>query len=553
MIAQEARTFRTDEEVDFVVVGSGAAGGVLAKELSTRGFSVVVMEQGPYLRPYQFRHDDVDGFLIDGLLGKMADHPQTFRRFEADTAQPAGGFPTLIYAKAVGGSSLHFAANYWRFRPIDFHEHSVLGGVPGSGLADWPISYDELEPYYTKVDWEVGVSGAPGPGDPRRSRGYPVPPMPITSSGVLVRDGAAAAGYTSAPAPLAVLSRPHNGRAACIHCGFCWGNACEVGAKSSSLASMIPIAEASGNCEIRDRSVVLRLETNPSGRVDRVVYVDRDGVEQAQRAKAVVVAANGAETPRLLLSSASSRFPDGLANSSGLLGKHLMFNYNPRVWAEYEHPLNEWKSVVATRVVMDFYDSDPARGFYGGGGIDGRGAFTPMFWGMLDNPRPGAAGWGPEFKRNLGAYSHAMQFMGHATSLPVETNSISLDPDLRDAWGRPAIRVTYDDHPDDLAFAGFLQDRAVEIAEASGARSVWRMPILPSDVAAHLLGTARMGDDPGTSVVDRYHRTHDVPNLFLCDGSSFVTSGRGQPTMTIQALAFRAGEHIAEFAGRGEI
>lgn len=230
-----------------------------------------------------------------------------------------------------------------------------------------------------------------------------------------------------------------------------------------------------------------------------------------------------------------------------------MFNYNPVTWAEFPEPLNEHKSVVATRVVMDFYDSDPRRGFYGGGGIDARATIGPLFWSALDNPMPGDPGWGPEFKKNLQKFRFTMQTLGHGTSLPLETNTITLDPNLVDAWGRPAIRTTYDDHPDDLAFGQFLQDRSVEILEAAGSTRVTRLPVGKSSLAAHLLGTARMGDDPQTSVVDRYHRAHDVPNLFICDGSSMVTSGRGQPTMTIQALAFRAADHITEFARRGEI
>ena len=552
-MSQQSVRFRTDEEVDFVVIGSGAAGGVLAKELSTQGFSVVVMEQGPYIRPVQFRHDDAEAFFGDGLIGKLSDHPHSWRATPDQEAAPVGFLPALFYAKVVGGSSLHFAANYWRLRPTDFNERSRLGAISGTSFSDWPITYDELEPYYTKVDWEVGVSGAPGPGDPRRSRGYPVPPMPIKSSGVLLRDGAERAGFTSAPAPLAILSRPHNGRNACIHCGFCWGHACEVGAKSSSLASMIPIAEQTGRCEIRDRSVVTRIETNAAGRVTRIVYLDPNGVEQAQRTKAAVLSANGAETPRLLFMSETSRHPDGLANSSGMLGKNLMCNYNPVTWGEFAEPLNEYKSVVATRVVMDFYDSDPRRGFYGGGGIDARSSFGPLFWAALENPFPGEATWGSGLKQRLTRYNHMMQAMGHSTSLPVETNSISLDPNLVDAWGRPGIRVTYNDHPDDLSFAAFLQQRAVEILEGAGADKIWQIPINPTTIAAHLLGTARMGNDPATSVVDRFHRAHDVPNLFICDGSSMVTSGRGQPTMTIQALAFRAGEHIGRFANRGEI
>ena len=550
---QETVRFATNDEVDFVVVGSGAAGGVLAKELSTNGFSVVVMEQGPYVRPHEVRHDELTDYFGDGLLGRLADHPHSFRASAGQEATPAFVIPNLIYAKAVGGSSVHFAANYWRFRPVDFRERSLLGPVSGATLEDWPIGYEELEPYYTKVDWEVGVSGAPGPSDPPRSRPYPTPPMPIKSSGVLLRDGAARLGWTSQPAPVAILSRPHNGRAPCIHCGLCWGQMCEIGAKSSTLASMIPVAERTGRCEIRDRSAVTRLETDDAGRVRRVVYVDRDGVEQAQRAKAVVLSANGAETPRLLFLSESSRFPDGLANSSGLVGKNLMFNYYADTWARFPEPLNEYKSIVATRVVMDFYEADPRRGFYGGGGIDARASASPLWWATLDNPMQGMPAWGPELKAQLRNFPHTMSAAVHSTSLPVETNAVSLDPSLVDAWGRPGIRVTYMDHPDDLAFARFLQDRAVEILEAAGGENIRRANVGPSTIAAHFLGTCRMGTDPRASVVDTSHRAHDVPNLFICDGSSLVTGGRGQPTMTIQALAFRAADHITELARSGAI
>ncbi|MEX2048917.1 MAG: GMC family oxidoreductase [Gemmatimonadota bacterium] len=552
MTRQSVR-FAQTESVDFVVIGSGAAGGVIAKELSMQGFSVVVLEQGPYIRPSELHHDEIRSYLGDGLLGRLSDHPHSWRTGADEPARPASFIPNLLYAKAVGGSSLHFAANYWRFRPVDFDERSRLGPVAGSTLADWPLTYDELEPYYTRVEWEIGVSGEPGPDDARRSRPYPMPAMPIKSSGVLLRDGARRAGYTSQPAPLAILSRPHNGRPPCIHCGLCWGQTCEVGAKSSTLAAMIPLAEASGRCEIRDRSVVTRIETNAAGRVERVVYLDREGVERAQQARAVVLSANGAETPRLLFLSESSRFPDGLANSSGLVGKNLMFNGYSQTGATFAEPLNEYKSVVATRIVMDFYDSDPARGFYGGGGIDARSSGSPFLWAVLDHPRPGQPSWGPVFKAQLASYPRSMIAAGHATSLPVETNTITLDPELVDAWGRPGIRVTYWDHPDDLAFSSFLQDRAVEMMEAAGATEVWRYPVGPSTASAHLLGTCRMGDDPGAAVVNRYHRAHDVPNLFICDGSSLVTSGRGQPTMTIQALAFRAAEHIGRAARAGEI
>ncbi len=548
------RTYRNSEAVDFVIVGSGAAGGVMARELSRAGFDVVVMEQGPRYRPQDFEHDELKYWLANGITTDPVVSPQTFRKTPADAAKKPdpGGINALLYARMVGGSSVHFTANFWRLHPVDFQERSLLGGVPGAALEDWPISYDELEPYYTKVDWEIGVSGLAGahPNEPRRSKPYPMPPMPVKSSGVLLERGARKLGLHPFPAPLAIASVPYRGRAACVHCGFCMGYGCEVRAKSSTLYTMIPEAEATGRCEVRIESYVFRVATNARNRVTGVHYFDRDRGENFQAAKAVVLCANGAESPRLLLMSANAQFPQGLANSSGLVGKHLMFNQGASTFGVFEHELNEYKSVQATRVVHDFYEADPKRGFYGGGGIDARIGPNPIIW-SLDGPA--GVSWGKAYKDHLRTFPRTMMAGGHSTSLPVEANSISLDPEVKDAWGMPAIRCTYKDHSDDLKFAAWLQDRAVEILDAAGATSIWRQPAAESSSAAHLLGTCRMGNDPARSVVDRYHRTHDIRNLFVCDGSSLVTSGRGQPTMTIQALAFRAAEHIVRFARRGEV
>jgi choline dehydrogenase-like flavoprotein len=550
------RRFKPSEEVDFVIVGSGASGGVLAKELAVAGFEVVVLEQGPYRRNEDFSHDEWGLYF----QGDMSNHPvwndpQSFRASEQALAGPLAEGPPALYARTVGGSSVHFSANYWRFHPVDFMERSLLGSMAGTGFADWPITYQELEPYYTRVDWQIGVSGAQGPFDPPRSRPYPVPPLPVKSSGVLLEKGARALGMHPQPAPMAVLSQPFNGRSPCLNCGFCMGFGCEVGAKSSTLVSMIPLAEATGNCEIRPLSTVFRIETSDFGKVDKVVYLDADGVEQAQRAKAVIVAANGAETPRLLFLSESARHPDGLANGSGVVGKYLMGNGHSNTSAWFDQPLNDYKSVQVSRIIHDFYNSDPARGFYGGGGIDARPFLdaTPIMHAITGVP-PDVPSWGAEFKAFLEySFTRKMSILGSTTSVPLERNNITLDPELKDDMGRPAIRLTYRDHDDDLAMAGFLQERAVEIAEAAGAERVWAQKVVPGTLQAHLLGTCRMGDDPETSVVDRFHRSHEVTNLFICDGSSFVSSGRGQPTMTIQALAFRAAEHIAGFARRGEI
>ena len=546
------RQFKPNETVDFVVVGSGPAGSVIARELSQAGLTVLVMEQGPRLTPSDFEHDELKYLHLHGISNDPAVSPQTFRPTPDVEAVRAAG-TSLTYARLVGGSGMHFSANYWRFREIDFNERTVLGPISGTGFADWPITYQELEPYYTKVEWEVGVSGLAGanPFDPPRTKPYPMPPVPVKSSGVLLEKGARKLGWHAFPAPLAIVSQPYRGRPACVNCGFCYGFGCEVMAKSSPLYTMIPEAEATGRCEVRSQSYVFRIETNERGRATGVHYFDKDKREQFQKARAVVVSANGAETPRLLLNSANARFPHGLANSSGMVGKHLMFNQGGYVHAEFEHRLNEYKSVQATRVVHDFYDSDPQRGFYGGGGIDARIGPQPIGWALVssgDMPR-----WGAALKARLEAFPRSMVAMGHTTSLPLERNGVSLDPTLKDAWGIPAIRLTYKDHPDDLEFAQFLQDRAYEIMDAAGAQKIYRAAITPRTGGVQLLGTCRMGNDPATSVIDKYHRTHDVKNLFVCDGSSFVTSGRGQPTMTIQALAFRAGEHIAKFAKRGEI
>ncbi len=550
-------TFKTREAVDFVIIGSGAAGGVLAKELSSNGFDVVVLEQGEYRKAADFRHDEVKVMFQNDMLNHPGwKDPQTFRRFEHETAtQQQGVPPPAFYSRGVGGSSVHFTANYWRFHESDFKERSMLGPMEGTGFADWPISYQELEPYYTKVEWECGVSGQPGPFEAPRSRPYPCPPLPVKSSGVLFEKGARAIGLHPQPAPMAILSKPLNGRPACLHCGFCMGFGCEANAKSSTLATMIPLAEATGRCEIRPLSTVFRIETNAQGRVTEVVYLDAEGKQQAQKAKAVILSANGAETPRLLFLSESSRAPDGLANSSGIVGKYLMGNAHSVTQAAFEQPLNEFKSVQVTRIVHDFYEHDPSRGFYGGGGMDARPFLdsTPILHTLTGLP-PESPWWGREFKQMLRYYfTRKMNILGSTTSVPLERNNITLDPTLKDDKGRAAIRMTYMDHEDDLAMATFLQDRAVEIMDAAGAKEVWRDPVEGGTIQAHLLGTCRMGDDPATSVVDRYHRVHDVPNLFICDGSSFVSSGRGQPTMTIQALAFRAAEHIAGFARRGEI
>ena len=538
-------SYRPSEEVDFVVIGAGAAGGVMAKELSSAGLRVVVLEQGPYLKAKDFTHDEVDVIFHGALTNGETRQPQTFRKKESEVAKP---HMTAIYARLVGGGSVHFTANFWRFHPEDFHERSTLGAIPGASLADWPIMYEELEPFYTKAEWELGVSGLAGsnPFEGLRSKPYPLPPMPVKSSGVLFERGARKLGLHPFPAPVAVLSKPYQGRGACTHCGYCEAFGCEMNAKSSTLAALIPLAEKTGKCEIRAESYVQKIETDRKGRANAVIYFDRAGKSIRQRTKAVVLCANGAESPRLLLMS-------GIANSSGLVGRHLMFDIGAYAMGLFEHEVNEYKSIVVTRVVHDFYRSDPKRGFYGGGGLDSRMDFTPASFAGFALPSNGPQ-WGSEWKRAIReSFTHTAGTMAHCSCLSREQNSVSLDPTHKDAWGLPAIRVTFESHPDDLKNRVFQLERQMEILDAAGARKRWNLPLDDITDSVHLMGTCRMGNDPRTSVVDRWNRSHDVRNLFVVDGSSLVTCGRQQPTETIQALAYRAADYIAKAAPRGEI
>ncbi len=547
-------TFRPSDAVDFLVIGAGAAGGVMAKELSTAGFRVVVLEQGPYLTEKDYKHDEIRYTYQAGLTNDTKVQPITYRKNESEQARP---IKAIMYGRQVGGGSVHFTANYWRFHESDFEERSQFGEVPGAALADWPIKYADLEPYYTKAEWDLGISGVGGanPFEGPRSKPYPLPPMPVKSSGVLFERAAKKLGLHPYPAPMAILSQPYQGRAACVHCGFCEYFGCEMRAKSSTLVALIPIAEKTGRCEIRPNSYVRKIETDAHGRVTGAVYFDVNRRQIFQRAKAVVLCANGAETARLLLLSKSKRFPQGLANSSGMVGKHLMWDNGGEAFGLFEQPLNEYKSIVVTRVLHDYYRADPKRGFYGGTGIDARFDFYPANFVLRGMPGD-APKWGAEYKKMLGTYfTHTMAVLAHTSSLAQERNNISLDPDVKDHWGLPAMRVTFDFHPDDVKTMQWALTKQAEILEAAGARKIWTSSIAMEDQmpSTHLMGTCRMGNDPKQSVVDRYHRAHDIPNLIIADGSSFVTAARQQPTATIQALAYRAADYAIQAAKRGEL
>jgi choline dehydrogenase-like flavoprotein len=547
------KMFSPATQVDFVIIGSGAAGGVMAKQLSASGFEVVVLEQGPRLENKDFKHDEL---LIRDTPALVNDHslqPNTFRKTEVEKAQLA---ETISYGRCVGGGTVHYTGTQWRFHEIDFVERSRWGAIAGTGFADWPVTYAELEPYYVKVEYEFGVSGVSGtsPFDSPRSKPYPLPALPVKSAGVLFERGARKLGLHPVPIPSAILSQSYKGRQACNHCGFCEWYGCQRGAKSSSLVTVIPVAESTGRCEVRSGSYVREISVDKNGLVTGVVYFDSRKREIFQKAKAVVLCANGSESPRLLLLSKSSRFPDGLANSSGMVGKCLMLGGTVSASGIFDEPLNEFKSVMSTRAIEDYYDSDPGRGFYGGGRIDGRWGFMGPIGYALTGLPPDVPQWGEGYKNFVKQnFNRTMTCMSYMASLPLESNNITLDPEVKDAWGLPAMRVTYKDHPDGMKSKQYFLERSLEILEAAGAKKKWGNPVRETTSSAHLMGTCRMGNDPKTSVVNKFNRAHEVPNLFIVDGSSFVTSGRNHPTCTIEALAFRAADHIAKIARNGSM
>ena len=520
-------TFDLNDSSVVVIIGSGAGGGTLANELAQKGISSVVLEAGKRIEISDFKNDEIAMFNLFSWFD-----PRT----TSGTWSVAKTSPDLPVwtCKLVGGTTVHWAGCALRFQEHEFKIRTRYGDVAGANLLDWPIDLAELAPYYDRAELKMGVSGT-----------HDMPSLPINNNGKVLFAGAKKLGYTRYQSTkMAINSVPRAGRAGCQQTGFCC-QGCTFGAKWSTLYTEIPAGEATGKCEVRAEAQVLRIEHDASGKVTGVIYVDRTGAQQRQRARAVALAANSIESPRLMLNSSSKQFPQGLANSSGQVGRNYTRHTTGAVFAIFDKPVHFYRGTTQSSIVMDEAGLDPKRGFVGGYNLELLAQGLPSF---ALNLAPGA--WGRERASAIDAYANTAGVWILGEDLPRETNRITLHPDRKDKFGMPIPNVHSDDHPNDTALRNHAYAQAEALYKAVGAKRTVRVPPFP---ASHNMGTNRMSEKPRDGVVNRFGQAHDVPNLFVSDGSQFTSSGAENPTLTIVALAIRQAEYIAEQLAKRDI
>ncbi|MBY5371093.1 GMC family oxidoreductase [Rhizobium leguminosarum] len=519
------RQYDDAETVDFAIVGTGAGGGTLACRLAEHGFSVVAFDAGPYFRP---------------LEDFASDESHQSKLFWTDERLVDGEDPIQLgtnnSGRAVGGSTVHFAMVSLRFRPEWFKSRSLLGYG-----ADWPLDWREMWAYYSKVEQALCISGPVRyPWGPHRPR-YPYRPHELNAAALVLAKGAEAMGIDWCPTPLATLSAPRGLAHPCVYRGMCVIG-CATNAKQSVLVTWLPRALSAG-AEIRDLAMVGRIEHDSNGLASGLHY-HREGKWHFQKTRNVVVAGYAIETPRLLLNSATPMFPDGLANSSGLVGKNLMVQSNQAVWGRMDQEVRSYKGPPSLAITEHWNYTDAGKDFFGGYCYMSQGPL-PIGWAKTLAKR---GLWGHALLDAMEDFNHQVGLKIVGECLPQERNGVGLVEE-RDRYGLPIARVTYSYCDNDKRLIRHALNFMGGALEAASVQDIWE----ETDDTCHLNGTARMGDDPRSSVVNADCRSWDMPNLWICDGSVFPTVGGANPSLTIQAIAYRTADRIKAMARRGEL
>ena len=520
-------SFDLNDDSVVVVVGSGAGGGTLGNELAQKGVNVVILEAGDRYEFQDFVNDEWASFAQ--LAWKDM-------RTTSGSWRVGRDFPNLPawIVKAVGGTTVHWAGASLRFEEHEMKARTTYGDIPGANLLDWPISVEELAPYYAKAEDKMGVT-----------RTNDIPGLPGNNNFRIMEAGAKKIGYqTVHTGRMAINSQPRNGRGGCQQIGFCF-QGCKSGAKWSTLYTEIPAGEATGHLEVRSNSHVMHIEHDASGKVTGVVYTDGEGKQQRQKGRVVAVAGNSLESPRLLLNSTSAMFPDGLGNSSGQVGRNYMRHMTGNVYGIFEKPVHMYRGTTMAGIVRDEARNDPKRGFVGGYEMETVSLGIPFMAAFMD---PGA--WGRSFTSAMDDYANMAGMWLVGEDMPRETNRVTLDPVAKDKLGLPVASVHYDDHPNDIAMRAHAVQQGSAIYNAVGAVRIIPTPPYPS---THNMGTNRMSEKPRDGVVNKYGQSHEIPNLFVSDGSQFTTGAACNPTLTIVSLAIRQADTIANMMTRREV
>ena len=516
------KKFSLNDRDAIVIIGSGAGGGTLANELAQKGVNkIVLLEAGKHFTQDDYENDEVKMFQKMSWLDK---------RVSAGTWDNTLNSPNMPvwHCKAVGGTTNFWGAITPRIMPYEFKPKTTYGNIPEANLLDWPISYEEIEPYYDLAERKMGVAGSKASG---------MPPLPKTNKYKLVEFGARKIGYRDIGQPQAINSVVYDGRPACQQIGFCYSG-CKIGAKWSTLYTEIPRAIETGRVELRVESMALQIQHDKTGKVTGVLYADREGKHHLQKARIVVLAGNSIESPRLLLNSASSMFPQGLAYSSGQVGRnYISHNHAGGGYSIFKGPVNMFRGNSTSVIVRDEMKHDPSRGFAGGYFLVGIGVGLPFMAGGI--MRPGA--WGREFTSVVDNYDHMISFYLLGEQMPSKQNRITLHATEKDQYGQPIPVVSVSYHANDAAMKKHALAQWQKLADAAGAVRTIQSPDWQ---AAHNMGTNRMSEKAEDGVFNKWGQAHDVKNLFVSDGSAFTSGAAANPTLTIVALAIRQSEFI---------